>query len=139
MNSRITKKERGLIKGKINSIFSRSELRLKVLNRSVVPHMDPNRPRVKTWCRCAGCGLPEAKSYMDVDHIKPKIGVTDVFDEMSFDLYIDRVWCPESNLQVLCQLCHTKKTTAENALRRRAKKRGKPTKKNKLSKRNTRR
>ncbi len=135
MNSRITKKERNLVKGKINSIFSRSELRKKVLDASIVNHSDSTRPRVKTWCKCASCGILEARSYMDVDHLVPKIRVTEHFDEMSLDEYIDRVWCKESNLQVLCEACHLSKTKAENKLRR---KNGRTRKKSKLSRRNSR-
>ncbi len=122
-NPRITKKERNLIKGKINSVFSRSELRAKVIEAAILPnYKDEKRPKVKTWVVCAHCNKPEAKSYMEVDHKLPKIGLREMFDSISFDEYVDRVWCAEDNLQVLDPVCHHLKTAEENKLRRKYKK-----------------
>lgn len=131
-NKKITTKEWSLIKGKINSIFSRSELRRSIIQEAVISHSDESRPRVKTWFKCALCGKPEAKSYAEVDHITPKIRISETFDTMNLDDYIDRVWCNPSNLQVVCKPCHRLKSTEENKLRRkyRRSKNGNRSKKN---------
>jgi 5-methylcytosine-specific restriction endonuclease McrA len=123
MNSRISAKERNLIKGAIRRVFSRSEMRRKVLDKSVLLcYSDPRRPKVKTWCKCALCGQPEAKSYMEVDHISPIIPVDSTLESMSWDEVINRTWCDENNLQVVCPPCHKEKTRAESKQRTKNKK-----------------
>lgn len=124
-NPRITAKERGLIKGAIRRAFSRSELRNSVLISAIIQHSDSERPKVKTWVKCAACLRPEAKSYMVVDHLVPVIPVESSMEEMSADDLINNVWCELNNLQVLCPACHSVKTKAENALRRKYKKENK--------------
>ncbi len=121
-NPRITHKELSLLKGKINSVFSRSELRKKVLESGIVEHHDPARPRVKVWVQCNECKKPEAKSYIEVDHKSPKVPVHTNFLDFyqSMDDYIDACWCSEDNLQNLCPECHEVKSQAENKLRRAA-------------------
>lgn len=120
--SNLTKKDRSNIRSGINRAFSRSELRQKVLDNAVVYNVDPLRPRVKTWCRCASCHKLEARSYMDVDHKSPKVPIHLTADDMSWETYIDACWCDISNLQALCEGCHSFKTKAENKLRRSKKK-----------------
>lgn len=117
-NPRITKKEQGLLKGALRRVFSRSELRNTVVNASLIEHSDPKRPRVKKWCRCALCKLPEARSYVAVDHIAPVIPLHRSFEEMSLDEVVDRLWCLLDNLQVLCETCHDDKTAEERKLRK---------------------
>lgn len=102
--------------------FSRSDLHQRVLDASVIEHSDPKRPRVKTWCRCNSCKLPEARSYMAVDHIDPLIPLHLSFEQMSLDVVVDRLWCEEHNLQVLCETCHDDKSAAEREERKRLKK-----------------
>lgn len=122
-NPRITKKERNLIKGALRRVFSRSELRNKIIADSVIlGYTNTDRPKVKTWCRCRICNKPEARSYMAADHISPLIPVDQSFEELSLDTVVDRLWCEENNLQSVCPVCHSKKTKEENALRRKHKK-----------------
>jgi 5-methylcytosine-specific restriction endonuclease McrA len=123
MNSRISARERGLLKGAIRRTFSRSDLRRSCIEASVIPgHSDPSRPKVKMWCRCAVCNKPEAKSYMQADHIIPVIPITSTLEHMSWDAVIDRHWCAPENLQAVCIPCHKLKTKEENKLRREHKK-----------------
>jgi 5-methylcytosine-specific restriction endonuclease McrA len=123
MNKRVTAKERNLIKGAIRRVFSRSELRRRIVDLTVMEgYSDPTRKRVKTWCLCPVCKVPTPKSYMQVDHIDPIIPLNRSFEEMSLDEVVDRIWCEENNLQALCETCHDKKTKAENAERRKNRK-----------------
>lgn len=118
-NPRITKKEMNLIKGSLRRVFSRSELRRKVLNTADIEHYDPARPRVKKWSRCPVCLSITPKYQMVVDHQDPVIGITEAFEDLSVDTVIDRLWCIENNLLPMCKTpCHDKKTKAENKLRR---------------------
>lgn len=125
MNPRISVKERNLIKGALRRVFSRSDLRREVIEESVVQHSDPSRPRVKTWCKCAACGKPEAKSLVKVDHILPVVPLTTALEFMTADELIDRIWCEKENLQVLDPTCHDEKTRLENKERRENKKKAK--------------
>lgn len=123
LNNRITVKERNLIKGAVRRIFSRSELRKSVLDKSINPcYTDLTRPRVKTWCKCAACGRHEAKSLVNVDHINPVIPTDSALEFMTLDEVADRIWCEENNLQVLCESCHNTKTKAETKIRAKNKK-----------------
>ena len=122
-NPRITKEERGLLKGAIRRVFGRSELRKGLIERAIVPgYKDPKRKAVKFWVKCTSCGKMEAKSNVEVDHYDPVIPVDRSFDEMSLDEVVDRVWCEEGNLKIICEDCHHTKTAAENKERRRLKK-----------------
>lgn len=122
-NPRITNKERNLIKGSIRRVFSRSELRKKVLEKSIVKEYgDPNRKRVTRWSKCDSCGKMEATYLMQLDHHTPVVPIDSSFDEMTLDELVDNQWCNEDNLKPLCKTCHEVKTKAENKERRRLKK-----------------
>lgn len=117
-NPRITPKERNLIKGAIRRVFSRSELRRKVLGASLVAHSDSTRPRVTKWSMCNICKAPTAQYQAQVDHIIPIIKINSSLEHMTWDQLIDRIWCREDNLQVSCLQCHKVKTASEAKQRR---------------------
>lgn len=135
MNQRITKRERGLLKGALRRVFSRSELRQKVLNTADVFNIDPSRPRVKKWSRCPICLNLSPKYLMAVDHILPLIPINTTFEEMSLDTVVDRLWCEENNLQPICPDCHDAKTKKEREERKLHKKGKKPNVRRKTLKR----
>lgn len=141
MNHRITPKERNLIKGAIRRVFSRSDIRRAVIGSCIVMHTDTTRPRVKTWCLCPSCKGFIPKSYMQVDHIKPIIGIMETLESLSWDEVVDRLWCEYTNLKAICTDCHLIKTKAENKARRAARKatNGYPRRKSKMYKRYSRR
>tara|TARA_B110000014_G_C20075446_1_gene561320 strand:- start:790 stop:1194 length:405 start_codon:yes stop_codon:yes gene_type:complete len=80
--------------------------------------------RVKRgWYRCNGCGavVPTTKkegrkrvNFVFVDHIEPIVPVT---GWESWDSCIERMFCEADNLQLLCKVCHDKKSKEETALR----------------------
>jgi 5-methylcytosine-specific restriction endonuclease McrA len=121
-NPRITPKERGLIKGAVRRVFSRSELRRKVLEKSRIEHYDPTRPRVKKWSSCESCGEAIATYEAQVDHKVPLVPIISSLEEMTWDEVVNGCWCYEDLLQVLCQQCHGEKTKEENKARREHKK-----------------
>lgn len=126
--SRHTKKDLEQIKGAIRTAFRRSDFRQEVLRAAVVSHSDTKRPKVKTWCKCEKCGKPEAKSYMQVDHIKPVVPIHKRAEDMTVQELADGIYCAKSNLQVLCKECHYTKSGSERKLRaehRKANKSGK--------------
>jgi len=122
-NPRITKKERGLIKGALRRVFSRSDLRREVVAASVINHTDASRPRVKKWSQCKLCATKVPTYKIIVDHLDPVVPLDIAFEDMSVDVVIDRLWCEKNNLQFLCETCHNLKSKGENKLRREFKKR----------------
>jgi hypothetical protein len=118
MNPRITKRERGLLKGAIRRVFSRSELRRQVIEAARIEHSDSKRKRVKKWCKCNICGCAEAISNCVVDHRNPVIPVDSSFEELGLDSTVDRLWCDPENLQCVCDTCHLIKSKLETRMRR---------------------
>ncbi len=116
-NSRITAKERGLLKGAIRRVFSRSDLRKAAIDATRVEHYDPKRPRVTKWSECTSCRERVATYQMDIDHVVPIIPTHTTLEQMSWDEVIDRVWSDLANLKGVCKPCHKAKTKAENKLR----------------------
>lgn len=66
--------------------------------------------------RCAGCSSEFVSGDVQVDHKKPAVDPTKGF--VSWDVYVDRLYCEASNLQVLCKPCHAEKTAEEKKLRK---------------------
>ena len=123
MNNRISAKERGLIKGAIRRVFSRSDLRRAVIASVRVPgHHDVSRPRVKKWSKCGKCGRLTPEYLMECDHISPIVPIDKTLEEMSWDTVIDRTWCLQNNLQAICKDCHSVKTKEEREARKAFKK-----------------
>ncbi len=121
-NPRITKQERGLIKGAIRRVFGRSELRRRAVDLHIdTKYHDPKRKKVKFWVKCAECKKFEAKSNIQIDHFNPVVPIDKSFEEMTLDEVVDRMWCEDRYLQPLCKPCHKAKTKAENKERRRIK------------------
>ena len=65
---------------------------------------------------CAQCLQTYDRKFTYVDHIEPVVSVEQGWQ--GYDVYMARLFCPKENLQVLCKACHSKKSKAENAARR---------------------
>lgn len=63
---------------------------------------------------CAMCEQEYTQKDVQVDHIKPVIDPKKGF--VSWDTYIDRMFCEGKNLQVLCKVCHVEKTKLEKEI-----------------------
>lgn len=126
-NVRISNKERGLIKGAVRRVFSRSELRQQAIKLTEINYTDPLRPRVKKWCRCKLCGNATPRYKMQCDHILPVVKLGMLLEDMSWDELVNNLWCDPNNLQGICETCHLEKSRSEAAERaklRKAKKKG---------------
>ncbi len=117
-NPRLTAKDRGLIKGALRRVFSRSDLRKQALEASRVEHVDPTRLRVKKWSRCPSCASYTPTYLMEVDHVLPVIPIDSTLELMTADELVSRIWCDATNLLAMCKGCHKIKTKAENKARR---------------------
>lgn len=60
---------------------------------------------------CAECQQEFPAKEIQVDHIKPVVDPKKGFE--TWDKYIERMFCEEENLQVLCSSCHKSKTNKE--------------------------
>jgi len=69
---------------------------------------------------CASCKELFGCKEVQIDHRIPVISVEDGFQNL--DTFVTRLLCDDSNLDVLCKLCHSTKTTRENIERERLKK-----------------
>lgn len=115
-------KERGLVKGALRRVFSRSELRREALDKTRIRYNDPERPRVTKWSWCTVCGVIQPTYLMDIDHTMPLIPLHVSLEEMSWDEVVDRLWCDISNLNPVCKSCHHEKSALETKERKRLKK-----------------
>lgn len=116
-------KERNLLKGAIRRVFSRSDLRRKIIDASLQKeYSDPSRKRVTRWGKCSNCKKLEPAYLLQVDHKDPIVPIGMTLEDMAWDQVIDNVWCDESKLQAICKECHKSKTKSEQAERRRLKK-----------------
>jgi hypothetical protein len=61
--------------------------------------------------RCAKCKGEHTAKDVQVDHIEPVVNTATGF--VSWDVYINRMFCEKHNLQVLCTICHKLKTKEE--------------------------
>lgn len=99
----------GRLKQYIRKIFLYSPIRREVLERARM-----KRSKLKKY-KCAHCKQGTEKPK--VDHIEPVVDVKKGFQ--GWDEYITRMFCGVENLQVLCAVCHDKKTNEERKKRRR--------------------
>jgi hypothetical protein len=70
--------------------------------------------RLAQHYKCAMCEQEYTQKDVQVDHIKPVIDPKKGF--VSWDTYIDRMFCEGKNLQVLCKICHAEKTKIEKEI-----------------------
>jgi hypothetical protein len=64
---------------------------------------------------CAECHKIFKKKQIQLDHRIPVIDPVEGYKNL--DTYVDRLYCDESNLQVLCTKDHSEKTIAEHKIR----------------------
>src|SRR5271165_6595284 len=90
----MTPKEVATLKGHARQIFFRSQLRKQV--------MDNAKTEENTYT-CALCQQQFKQNEVQVDHIIPLGQFT------NWSLWLNRLFCPIKNLQVLCKSCHSEK------------------------------
>ena len=66
--------------------------------------------------KCAACKKLFVAADVQVDHIKPVVDPKKGF--VSWDSFIDRMFCEIENLQVMCKPCHKIKTDQEKLERK---------------------
>ena len=74
--------------------------------------------RLAEHYQCNVCKGSFAGKDVEVDHINPIVPTSGF---ISWDSFIDNLFCELSNLQVICKTCHAKKSKLENEERKRIK------------------
>lgn len=72
----------------------------------------------KVFYKCWKCQQEFSSNKVQVDHIEPVVPINIPSRHMSYDTLIDRLFCDESNLQILCKAHHKEKSDIENAERK---------------------
>lgn len=126
--------ERGRIKGAMRRTFRLSPQMKEVLQRARVelpPALKKDGTpgaRNQVRYRCAICGELYSQKFVQVDHIVPVVPLHKKESELSYDDMARGIFCPVSNLQVVCSTpkkltkdgkpsCHSVKTNEENFIR----------------------
>ena len=122
------------IRSALRRTFSRSPLVQEVIKSVRSEHDQFNKDgtlakRKAIRYKCANCGRLFMRKDIAVDHIDPVIPLDSTFS--SWDVFVDRLFCKEDNLQVLCSYtlkmkdkfnndtsCHYKKTQEEKKERK---------------------
>lgn len=120
MKSPIPEWSNAKFKGWIISLLRRGTMRYPPRNDALRSAKTDKKINVKTGrmaqhYRCAIClGEFPAKEVV-VDHIDPCVSPTEGF--IDWNTYIERMFCPEENFQVVCENCHTNyKTKSEKEI-----------------------
>lgn len=66
----------------------------------------------KTYYECDSCSDLFTTKEVAVDHIEP-CGSLKKYEDLPG--FVERLFCEEDNLQLLCNECHATKTKADNA------------------------
>jgi 5-methylcytosine-specific restriction endonuclease McrA len=107
------------IRSAVRRTFSRSpmvrEVMLKVRRERPWTLKDGSiakKPRVEY--QCSNCQQWHMGKDIQVDHaipvVDPEVGFVD------WNTFIERLFCPQENLSVLCKTCHENKTNSEKAV-----------------------
>ena len=110
MNKRDENVCKNAVRSAIRKSFARSEHYKEFLQGQRVEWRQGNRKRVSYKCNC--CGELFKKTEINVDHIIP-IGKETYRTLADAHYFYTLVYCPHSNLQVLCKDCHKDKTRRE--------------------------
>ena len=66
--------------------------------------------------KCNMCGGTFRNKEIRVDHKFPVVDPTKGFE--TWDIYISRMFCAASDLQIICETCHDSKSFTEKELRK---------------------
>ena len=110
----------------VRMAFPRSATYKKVKERNRIEKLVYNKDgnvskRPAVFYRCERC-LKEFKSKdVQVDHRDTVVGLYTAYNDMTLDMYINKVFCDIMNLWLLCKSCHSEKTKNEQKTRKKVK------------------
>lgn len=109
--------------GNLKRAFSRSPTVQEFLRKQRVEKTwykkDGTEAKKKhVFYKCAQCNQYFNSNQIQVDHIEPVIPLNIPLRHVSYDVVIKRLFCDDSNLQILCKEHHKQKSKQENAIRK---------------------
>lgn len=103
---------KSFITSAIRGAFGRFPNKFEALKKAAVgKRINKKTGREAMHYCCASCKESFPAKDVAVDHKKPVVDPKKGF--VDWDLYIERMFCKTSNLQVLCKPCHAIKTKQE--------------------------
>lgn len=107
---------KAFITSTIRSGFRRWPVKFDVLKNALVgKEVNPKTGRMANMYKCKKCKGKFTSKEVQVDHIKPVVGKEGF---ISWDKFIENLFCEEKNLQVLCLPCHKEKSKKETDQRK---------------------
>ena len=104
------------IKGGLRSASQRWPPKYQTLNAACVgQQINQASGRLAKHYKCAACSNVFPAKHVEVNHIDPVIPTTG-FD--SWDNVIDRLFCEQEGLEVVCKTCHKLISKGENLERK---------------------
>jgi 5-methylcytosine-specific restriction endonuclease McrA len=95
--------------------MGRNECLKRYSKKVLVRRSKKGKSIYKTHWQCAVCTEWFAdKGMIEVDHIV-EIGSPDFSTAEAIGTYLLKMYCRQSNLQTLCNVCHQRKTSGHNA------------------------
>ena len=113
------------IRGALRNVWRFHPVLQEVLRRDRIERpyvkVDGSLSRVpRVFFRCYVCNVEHPRKNIDIDHVDP-VGDTPgsalAAPDLTWDKFIDRLFCPASNLACICKPCHKAKTARETAER----------------------
>ena len=121
MVSWTTGRRKAFIISTLRGGFRRYPPKYEVLRKACVGVMlNAKTGRMAKHYTCATCIVPFPAKEVQVDHIEPIVDPLVGF--INFDVFAEKLFCEEDNLQVLCKPCHLKKTKVETDMKPRKEK-----------------
>lgn len=113
------------IRGALRLIFRKSPHRKAALNKVRVEfarvNKDGSRSKVPgVWYTCAECDRHIKEKEAEIDHIipiGPAPGTRDAPPSLTWNQFIEKMFCGTENLQVICKGCHKIKTKKDRNAR----------------------
>lgn len=108
---------RSFITSTIRGGFRRWPVKFSVLKSALVgKKINPSTGRLASMYLCNICKEEFPNKMVQVDHIEPVIDPKVGF--ISWDSFIEKLFCEKENLQVLCIPCHKNKSDYERSLKK---------------------
>jgi len=113
-------RKRAFITAVLRGGMRRFPPKYETLNRAFVgTKLNEKTKRQAKHYECNMCKEHFTAKDIEVDHIEPVVDPDVGF--VSWDLFIERLYCKMENLQALCKNCHKVKTKEERTVRKDAK------------------
>lgn len=110
-------RRKGFITSTIRGGFRRWPPKFDTIKEAYVgKKLNEKSGRIGAHYSCSNCKQEFPQKDIQVDHIEPV--VDPIVGFVNWDTFIDRLFCPKENLQVLCHNCHKEKTKLEKEQRK---------------------